>query len=131
MSRDIQNKGENRIKFLPNALATGIGSLPHKDPNDACRLICDFFPEIPFWPQLPKRAPLENMYMQYFIGYSSYCDEEPFDPSLFVDIRKRLGIEQVNKINEHILNLSNKSEGEEKNDFIDSFNKDDEKKVLC
>ena len=52
----------------------------------------------------------ENMYMQYFIGYSSYCDEEPFDPSLFVDIRKRLGIEQVNKINEQILGLSNKDE---------------------
>ena len=27
----------------------------------------------------------ENMYMQYFIGYSSFSDEEPFDPSLFVD----------------------------------------------
>jgi IS5 family transposase len=22
----------------------------------------------------------ENMYMQYFIGYSGFCDEEPFDP---------------------------------------------------
>lgn len=71
----------------------------------------------------------ENMYMQYFIGYSSYCDEEPFDPSLFVDIRKRLGIEQVNKINEQILNLSNKADGEEENnDSIDSHKEDDEKK---
>lgn len=68
----------------------------------------------------------ENMYMQYFIGYSSYCDEEPFDPSLFVDIRKRLGIEQVNKINEQILNLSNKEE--EIIDDTDSFQEDDCKK---
>lgn len=45
----------------------------------------------------------ENMYMQYFIGYSSFSDEEPFDPSLFVDFRKRLGIEQINEINEKIL----------------------------
>jgi IS5 family transposase len=47
----------------------------------------------------------ENMYMQYFIGYSSFSDEEPFDPSLFVDFRKRLGIEQINEINERILGL--------------------------
>ena len=36
----------------------------------------------------------ENFYMQYFIGYSSFSDEEPFDPSLFVEFRKRLGMDQ-------------------------------------
>jgi transposase, IS5 family len=45
----------------------------------------------------------ENMYMQYFLGYSNFNDEEPFDPSLFVDFRKRLGIEQINEINERIM----------------------------
>ena len=49
----------------------------------------------------------ENIYMQYFIGYSSFSKEEPFYPSLFVDFRKRLGIEQINAINEKILGLSN------------------------
>jgi len=54
----------------------------------------------------------ENMYMQYFIGYSSFSDEVPFDPSLFVEIRNRLGVEQVNAINEIILGLSKeKSKG--------------------
>lgn len=48
----------------------------------------------------------ENMYMQYFIGYSSFSDEPPFDPSLFVDFRKRLGIEQIEKINNLILGLN-------------------------
>jgi len=48
----------------------------------------------------------ENMYMQYFIGYSSFSSESPFDPSLFVEFRKRLGIEQINQINEKILGLS-------------------------
>lgn len=48
----------------------------------------------------------ENMYMQYFIGYRSFCDEAPFDPSLFVNFRKRLGIEQINEINEKILGLN-------------------------
>ena len=48
----------------------------------------------------------ENMYMQYFIGYNSFSDEEPFDASLFVELRKRLGLEQINAINEKILQLS-------------------------
>ena len=47
----------------------------------------------------------ENMYMQFFLGYSSFSDEPPFDPSLFVEFRKRLGVEQINKINELILGL--------------------------
>ena len=48
----------------------------------------------------------ENMYMQYFIGFSSLSDEEPFDASLFVEFRKRLGLEQINEINEKILQMS-------------------------
>lgn len=44
----------------------------------------------------------ENVYMQYFLGYSSFNDQKPFDPSLFVDFRKRLGLEQMNAINERI-----------------------------
>ena len=47
----------------------------------------------------------ENIYMQYFIGYSSFSQEAPFDASLFVDIRKRLGVDQINAINEKILQL--------------------------
>lgn len=45
----------------------------------------------------------ENIYMQYFIGYSSFSTEIPFDPSLFVDFRKRLTLEDINKINEEIV----------------------------
>ena len=35
----------------------------------------------------------ENPYLQFFVGFSSYQDEQPFAPSLFVDIRKRMGEE--------------------------------------
>ena len=52
----------------------------------------------------------ENIYMQYFIGYSSFSSEEPFDASLFVEFRKRMGIEQINAINEKILGLSDSGE---------------------
>lgn len=47
----------------------------------------------------------ENMYMQYFIGYSSFSPEAPFDASVFVDIRKRLSLELLGEINEKILGL--------------------------
>lgn len=48
--------------------------------------------------------------MQYLIGYSGFCNEAPFDSSLFVEIRKRLGSEQINEINERIYTLSKKTE---------------------
>ncbi len=47
----------------------------------------------------------ENIYMQYFLGYSSFTNEAPFDASLFVDFRKRLGMDNVNAINERIVAL--------------------------
>jgi hypothetical protein len=52
----------------------------------------------------------ENVYMQYFIGYSSFSTEAPFDASLFVDFRKRLGMEQVNELNEKIIQLKTRME---------------------
>lgn len=51
------------MKF--NFEATAIGSLPLKDPKTACHFVLDTFKHIPFWPQLPKRTFLENMYVQY------------------------------------------------------------------
>ena len=50
---------------LPNCRATGIGSTPHADEAAAVALILQTFEEIPFWPQLPRRAFWENMYAQY------------------------------------------------------------------
>lgn len=58
----------------------------------------------------------ENVYMQYFLGYSGFCGEPPFDPSLFVEFRKRLGKEVVNEINERIMGLEKSSEVDDKDD---------------
>ena len=33
----------------------------------------------------------ENPYLQYFVGFPGYQQQAPFAPSLFVDIRKRMG----------------------------------------
>lgn len=46
---------------------TGIGSLPHLDPAEACRLVFETF-DIPFWPQLPRLSFLEWMIPQYSEG---------------------------------------------------------------
>ena len=48
-----------------NFEATGVGSVPFKSEKTACRVIFDNFKSIPFWPQLPKRSFLENMYVQF------------------------------------------------------------------
>lgn len=42
-----------------------VGSLPHRRVGDSWNLILSQTPEIPAWPQLPQRAFLENMYVQY------------------------------------------------------------------
>ena len=47
----------------------------------------------------------ENIYMQLFLGYTSFTYEPPFDASLFVDFRKRLGMDGINSINEKIAEL--------------------------
>ncbi len=49
-------------------LATGIGSLPHQDAEAALDLIFKYTPQIPFWPQLPKRDAREGMVEQFSEG---------------------------------------------------------------
>jgi transposase, IS5 family len=69
----------------------------------------------------------ENVYMQYFIGYSGFSYEPVFDASLFVDLRKRFGAEQINEINELIMGLvteeeikDKKEDGEQDNEAFSS-----------
>ncbi|MBI5675940.1 MAG: hypothetical protein HZC48_08985 [Nitrospirae bacterium] len=54
--------------MLKSFSTTGIGSLPHSDPEEACRVIFDSI-DIPFWPQLPHRSFLELMTPQYLEGF--------------------------------------------------------------
>lgn len=52
-----------------NCAATMIGSVPYTDPADACAIITKYLRDWPAWPQLPFRANLENMYIQYSQGF--------------------------------------------------------------
>lgn len=57
------------MKFEPNCRATGIGSVPYVDINRAWDSIKANFPEIPYWPQLPKLRKTEEMNFQYIESF--------------------------------------------------------------
>jgi transposase, IS5 family len=42
----------------------------------------------------------ENPYLQYFIGYEEFSHKPPFDASLFVTLRERLGIDAFEELNQ-------------------------------
>jgi len=48
-----------------NCIATGIGSLPVTDADEAAKLSLQYLPEAPIWPQLPQRSFHEHMDGQY------------------------------------------------------------------
>lgn len=45
----------------------------------------------------------ENFYMQYFVGMAEYKYRYVFVPSLFVEIRKRLGVEKFTELNNIVI----------------------------
>ncbi len=45
----------------------------------------------------------ENPYLQYFVGLSTFQTEAPFAPSLFVDIRRRMGEQVFESFNQSII----------------------------
>ena len=51
-----------------NFVATAIGSMPHKDPEEACSLVHRFL-TLPAWPQLPNRSFKEKMDVQFAEGF--------------------------------------------------------------
>ena len=47
---------------------TGIGSVPWTDTDETCSRILELLPAIPFWPQMVKRSPYEDMNVQFTEG---------------------------------------------------------------
>ncbi len=67
------------IDFKPNCLPLLIGSLPMDNHEEAARLILQYTPEIPLWPQLPV-YPEEGMIPQFLTGLPGRddCDGKTF-----------------------------------------------------
>jgi methionine synthase II (cobalamin-independent) len=72
----------NRSQFKPRGLATAVGSMPHKSPEEACSLVLEHLPQIPAWPQLSQRSFLENMYVQFSEGFPGVIVQ---DDRIYVD----------------------------------------------
>lgn len=75
----------------------------------------------------------ENIYIQYFVGFSSFRPEAAFDPSLFVEMRKRMGAERFDQMSQQIILMaqggqkeddSDASTGEGSNDPTELVNKE-------
>ena len=45
----------------------------------------------------------ENPYLQYFLGLHEYSDQAPFDASMLVHFRKRIGLDLVLAVNESVV----------------------------
>jgi len=76
------------LQLRPELAATGIGSLPFIDVAEAVNLVLETFPEIPHWPQLPKRGRMEHFVYQNLtplveLGLLKVTPEKSwFDPGL-------------------------------------------------
>jgi methionine synthase II (cobalamin-independent) len=57
----------SKLEF--GCLPTAIGSMPHVNPDEACSMVMKHLPDIPAWPQLPRRSPKENMVIQFSEGF--------------------------------------------------------------
>ncbi|MCD6475128.1 MAG: IS5 family transposase [Anaerolineaceae bacterium] len=61
----------------------------------------------------------ENPYLQYFVGLTTFQTKSPFVPSLFVEIRRRMGDDVFEQFNQSIINKlesENRSKTNQKHD---------------
>lgn len=80
--------------FEPGWRPLAVGSMPYADADRAWSAVLRHFPHTPFWPQLPRRSYLENMYVQYSEGFPGVVLE---DQHIYVDRRQDLdpGLERL------------------------------------
>lgn len=75
--------------FVKNFCATAIGSVPHIDEKEICKKILATYTDMPFWPQMPKRAFFENMYAQFSEGLPGVVIDEA-KKKIWIDTSKDL-----------------------------------------
>ena len=92
---------ENKVQCL-DCLA--IGSLPHKNPDEALQLVQKYFKSIPFWVQLTKFNKNEDMRFQFLEGMSSFF---LFEKMLFDKNNSDFASEYAKFLNEYQTILTN------------------------
>ena len=58
-----------------SGIATGVGSLPHRDSREAVAFALANSPELPCIPTLPRRSPAEGMIAQAVVGIQGISTE--------------------------------------------------------
>jgi hypothetical protein len=61
----------------------------------------------------------ENPYLQYFIGLENYSNKAPFETSMLVYFRERIGLEIINMINREMVKKQRESQGEEEPEKVE------------
>jgi len=74
-------------------MITAIGSLPFTNVDEAIDRVFTACREVPFWPQLPKRSFLEDMYVQFLEQVPSVIIDEQRE-RVYVDTASTSGIER-------------------------------------
>lgn len=57
----------------------------------------------------------ENPYLQFFLGFESYTEKAPFDPSQLTHFRKRFPEDMLNRVNESIIKYESKKDDDNDN----------------
>jgi hypothetical protein len=85
-------------------MATGVGSLPHREAKKACDFIVNnFHDSLPFWPQLVKRSFNENMYAQYSQGLPGVVVDKS-SQRIYLDKEKDSFLQEMEEAYLHALN---------------------------
>jgi len=89
--------------FTPSCLPVLIGSLPLFSHLEAMEIILTYSPEIPLWPQLPKR-PREGMIRQFISGLPCLADE---DDKYFLRTKDNHFVDEMAAFYEDYLQITN------------------------
>jgi len=78
-----------------------IGSTPHTDPAEAVQKVLEYFPDLPAWPQLPRRSFLENMLVQFSEGFPGVVVDAG-EKKVYVDTSRDLTAELEHLYNAYL-----------------------------
>jgi methionine synthase II (cobalamin-independent) len=86
----MNNKAYEILKEIGrDQRVTGIGSVPFTDVDEACDLIIKHCPVIPYVPQLIKRDPRENMFLQFSENLPCVIEDYQKKQSFFDETKDR------------------------------------------
>ena len=68
----------------------------------------------------------ENIYMQFFVGLKGYNPHPVFDPSLLVEIRKRVGVNVFDRLNADLIQSFSSADDKKQHSKKDSNDDDDD-----